>query len=679
MKKTPYINYLTSELDSHLYRMMNNDRTAQHEAIQNMINNPQAKEHDFSHTKSLFDFYFDTLEFSPTDIFQAIGTRDQYSILKLLYEGVNAQVHIRTELKEKFQPIIEKDINVYKECLKLCLSTHLETEQALSKNIEQYYEYPHIQSLFQKAIDNNRNLFIDLVNIGIKQEFFSKIDKEILRTKNDFYQSILQSHNLLDKESFSIDEYAKLILYSYSSNNNRHGRFQRNNDDKLSSYQLHHIQSIFPLVKNFDDYQKLAQEKFKELDKDNTPYLVITPINYVRLFCSEQNHSSKSMQNEFLENWLNEPSIRFDLIKDKYSLEGIFSSYESKILSFLKKITKEEYESILEDSNWGYCNFDKSNLYGNFIHNMVSLVTKLDTPIEDMPKILEHLINLKQNSTQEMFFGAMLSHLGKNFSQRIEATLKSNENNQEHLINVLKVCLKHQDILFAGINIQNNGIHNAIYEAETLITTINKYSTELGITTKETDEVKNKCGQRIQEFFKSTIDNSYNYSFERNIPSLREMLEDLNGFEFINQQDLWNHKFSKQKTNSKNKVIGYYEEYPLVFELLAQTKKPEKYLALFKEDTVSLIESTTFNKKSIFEYLASTDKKKFSTLIQSLTEKEDIFNKLILENKKILKLIEKTEDYELIKTVEVMNFNYKLKNKLQKSDSEEPTQKRFKL
>ncbi len=677
MKQSPYIDYLANEIDSHLFRMVDKDRTAYHEAINSMTNNNQLKEHDFSHINSFFDFYFNILEFTPKEIIKAFGVRNQDSLWRVIYDGSNAQINIRIELKDKFKSVLETDFQSYKECLKMCLSTHLDAEQGLKTRIEQFSQYPQIQSIYQRAIYTNQLLFTDLVNIGLKQEFFKQIDKEILRTKNDTYKKILESNHLLDEDSFSLDEYTQLILESYGSKSQR--TYRGNKDETLGAYQLHHIESIYPLVKNFSAYQEFAENNLKELDKDNKGYLVISPLRYITLFCAEHNETSKPLQKEFLESWLEEPEVRSLLIKDKYILDNIFVSYEDKILFFLNQITADEYKTLIKETNWTYCSFDKSSYYGTFIHHMVSTSCKMDIPAQDMPKILDKFLSLQTGSEQDMFFGAILSHLTYKFIKKIENGSLTENEKISAIVDVLQIAIKNKNLLFKAINMENNSINNAIDEAEQNLKYIQKYSQEIGISFKDINDLKHQSTKIVNEFFKTKIEPTETYNTEKFIATFQNMLESLNAFKDIDSNSLWLKKFSKQKLNSKNKIIGYDDDFPLVFELLSKTKNLNSYIQIFNEENIDIINNTTFNKKNIFEYIFNNDPKKFSSLILSLSENEDVFNQLVLENKKTIKLIEKTEDLELIKTVDVMKFNYKLKNKLQKPDSPEPSQKRFKL
>ena len=675
MKNSAYIDYLKTEFDNHLYLMNDQDRMEYHNHLNSFQQGGTYTPYNFKRLKGLFDFYFDIIESTPNDFIKFLGPRERSSIWNLIYNGQNYYINIREELKDKFKPFISSDFDTYEYCLKQCLNTHLDAEQTVLEKQNYYLNIPPLQKEFESNIQSNKKLFEDLVFMGLQNGFLKKINPESLHTKNDEYKAILEKNNVLENINFSENEYAQLIINSYSPTNNNRYR-KESNDEKLLSYQLHYIKDIFELVKDYSKFNEWAENNLKP---NNTEKPIIEPIKYIEIFTSDYNNISKPLQREFLDNWLKDEEVREFLVKDKYNIERIFMYEPDKILTFLESITQKEYSKILKETNWTYCQFDKSSYNGTFIHNIISLIVKLDTPIETMPKLSQHFVNLYDELPEKMFFGAILSHLTHKFSHKIEASINNGEDNLTQLLNVLSIATENKNLLFSALDKQNNqNISNAIEEVHQNLKIIDKYSKELGLSNNDIKEIHNLVGEKVNSYFSESLEKIDTYQRYRCLNYFQHMLEDLNAYDYVEPNKFIDMTYMKPKYGKSNKQTGYYTDFPIVYDFIL-SNQPKMIKFILSEENLDKIKSISYNKKGILEYVANVNPKKFNDIIKTLHDNEYVFNEMVLKNKKVMKNIEQLSDPELNKIVDMMSLNLKLKNNLADNSISKNTKPKIKL
>ena len=180
MNNNQYLAYLKTELGSHLYRMVDKDRS------NNYYANQEKQSIKSVEIDGFFDFYLNTLKFTPKELVESLGGRES-SLVEILYSTHYQKFEQRKSWINNFQEEIKNNTeNLFFLSFQECIKNHVNNYD--TNEIKDYY------------IKENFSLFKDLVNIGKEKCYFNNKNESYFHTLNKLYKDHLEQENVFSPQ-----------------------------------------------------------------------------------------------------------------------------------------------------------------------------------------------------------------------------------------------------------------------------------------------------------------------------------------------------------------------------------------------------------------------------------------------------------------------------------------------
>lgn len=166
------------------------------------------KQDNAPHIDSLFEFYFDELNFTSEQFlyYSNISNFNKNVISELLTKTTSVFIKNREQWIERFTDSFYNNFSFFKETFVNLININDDTIKGYNNNNNQFLEY----------IKKNRDFLDFLIKIGKEKNHFSKFSENDFFVKNQEIQDLLKKENIINS-SFTIK---KLITHVKSSKNN---------------------------------------------------------------------------------------------------------------------------------------------------------------------------------------------------------------------------------------------------------------------------------------------------------------------------------------------------------------------------------------------------------------------------------------------------------------------------
>ena len=712
-KDNKYLAYLIKNLSNSLYNLKSEARNDVYK-IQTMDYDTYQKNEI---GKEIVDFisFFNTLNYSPTEIYQLINESRGNDILEIINTPYYAYMNQRKEIYEFFREVFVQNFEYYKIAILNVLENHTIKDPS---NLKYLQDEESNKRLIQNIIKENKEIFLDLIEIGINNGYLEKIDKTLLITSNENYTEILHSLSVKEKDMFNIDHllekvdknqsnkvetYLKTTLDTFLTDNPTYESFNQKYSNKIEASQKKTKSDIsaFQILINIMDIQT---EQFKEEQKQ-----IIK--NWLK--SSEVKEKIGKMEDSSLEEAFNlHREIFLEEFKNEDYLKSTktFDELINRVNSFILGNEKEFYLHIPRD----IFNIDKryysyENGDNNYIKN-IKLLFKLEQPGTEAEKIQllektchnlrDKLINsdrfTKENLENSVewaeayrVYEGMQFFTSTLFNDLINKPLEKNKNNEE----IKKIYLDKNN---QGLRLDFLKAPGEITEIN-LLTYLENYENNMNACndgTENYNKVKNEDKIIIKNYLGKILEPINLKNKSNQIINIKETF--LERLSFINklvqlsednsiyQNDAFLFHMETKQTkiykNGKNirKTLSYF---PIYIELITNGNK-NIWTHILTEDFVKKEQEFYKKQKDSYQdsyhlmtYVINNAKpKQLEELVQVLIEKPNLYKELCLKSKKITTLLENTENKFIINTMKVMKDVVNIEKKVKPTKHQiEPT------
>ena len=712
-KDNKYLAYLIKNLSNSLYNLKSEARNDVYK-IQTMDYDTYQKNEI---GKEIVDFisFFNTLNYSPTEIYQLINESRGNDILEIINTPYYAYMNQRKEIYEFFREVFVQNFEYYKIAILNVLENHTIKDPS---NLKYLQDEESNKRLIQNIIKENKEIFLDLIEIGINNGYLEKIDKTLLITSNENYTEILHSLSVKEKDMFNIDHllekvdknqsnkvetYLKTTLDTFLTDNPTYESFNQKYSNKIEASQKKTKSDIsaFQILINIMDIQT---EQFKEEQKQ-----IIK--NWLK--SSEVKEKIGKMEDSYLEEAFNlHREIFLEEFKNEDYLKSTktFDELINKVNSFILGNEKEFYLHIPRD----IFNIDKryysyENGDNNYIKN-IKLLFKLEQPGTEVEKIQllektchnlcdklissdrftkENLENSVEWAEAYRVYEGMQFFTSTLFNDLINKPLEKNKNNEE----IKKIYLDKNN---QGLRLDFLKAPGEITEIN-LLTYLENYENNMNACndgTENYNKVKNEDKIIIKNYLGKILEPINLKNKSNQIINIKETF--LERLSFINklvqlsednsiyQNDAFLFHMETKQTkiykNGKNirKILSYF---PIYIELITNGNK-NIWTHILTEDFVKKEQEFYKKQKDSYQdsyhlmtYVINNAKPKhLEELIQVLIEKPNLYKELCLKSKKITTLLENTDNIFIINTTKVMKDVVNIEKKVKPTKNQiEPT------
>ena len=629
-----YVDYLKEQLPNQLWTLKDNEHRSFYG--NNNIQLPTPILDGF------FDFYLNQLDFTVQELYQALtgnGNSSRDDLAYILASHYFEQAASRNSWIETFTPLLKTDWNLFKQCFNLCLTTH------------QYSRGDYSEEDAKTVYDNNLNIFLKMIDIGLESGHFSRFNESMFYTNNTQYQQLL-----IQKNVFNTD-------FSFS---------------KMEAFLTSKNQDTPFFVTYFNDIIQLHKEKPQFLQdlENKQPYLIKqfltqffdTPVKYAHNAEEAINFTTFLIQNSY---------VRELLIKDSSIRAAFISKYSSVILPLFESLTISEKQKLFSGFDLNDSITERS--YESNIKPWLDTNASRNGKVYPSPLFPENLIEFIYDNLQNHNFGqdkSVQSFMGKFLISHISTHLNNIEEElnllgedkdniyQQKKIQLIHYADKYANFIAHGISLKKptNITYSLIDGLFTILS---------GIKENNRDDILNKIlNQAIPDFqtqlyeVVAPLKNSDHldwYSKKNFWPNLTKVIQQselssiLDILNVDTQNPLWKtFTTDLEKTNSKRKN-SIYDDFPLVFVFTELSKG--KALSWFLEpEHLEHLSEIKYKGKNLISFFSSYEW--FPDMFNQLSQNKAAFKALILDSKPAVKNIQKLIDsnpnstkYQKMKTI----------------------------
>lgn len=589
-----------------------------------------SKIEEYPYIDDFFKFLFE-LNVSQEDIFNSIRVeKSHYSLAHMIFGYETQNDKNRKEKFNTFKPLIESNIDFYKQIMAVALSDH----QYISENFKEM----------------NSEIFSELVDIGIEKDFFNYLKETEKQTSIPQYKKILIEKCVFDTR-YDIE---KTIEYLYSKD-----EVKKINHFSMNSHDIHKV------LENLDDdnYTKLL----KNIE------ITITKLSKKPVTDNEL----KNYFNQFINNLIKVEKIDFlPLLNNKFIKESLISTDKYNNHAFSEIVIQPKLlEGLLVQCN----EYELAQLFKKERYSSGSVIAKITEDANGKMYINESLLSMVLENidkhileNEEENKNIVISHILFNQVTRIKDKSFVNKIFEKYTKNIVKALSassesesysKPSDRLLK-FNESKKIVDSGVW---------NKISAKLAVAEKD-------LLYKFSQNFKikgSGYENRYeNKKYLEHLVSYINLTDDISVLNILNV-DTKNPEWKNITFDFEIGKKSYNEENILIF-LLRKISKEDTVINLVKwiiEESSENFYELKFGAKDILSYYQKADSAtKNSTLLNKVVnimlEKETSFESLLKNNKPKLKLINALalEDEEIKKKLSY----YTLKQKLSSSSKSEP-------
>lgn len=582
------------------------------------------KEEEYPYIDDLFTFLFE-IGVSQEQIFDSIRREHaSYSLAEMLVGRQTQNDKNKKEKFEMFRPLLESNVNFYKQVMRVFLSDH-----------------NYIKPQFK---EKNLELFNITVDVGVKKDFFNYFTETEKQTQNVEYKNILIEKGIFNNE-YNFEDTLKLL--------------KRNEKDSSSSIVANHFtmysEQIHELLSDLtiEKYDSLTNKISHELEiKEDEPMRLAKNFNIILYNLM---HAEKEKFLPLLENHLiKENIISTDLYSNNAFTEMVMqpkmlqaflentNDFEHKII-----VRKEKYGEGILINHFTQKTRDKIYVDNKLLHTVLDLIDKHVSDNEENNKevVMSHII---MNQATKLDNVEHIDEIVDKYSKYMVKALASNNGNGENYFKYDQRLIRMNEL--------KKVINPNLYQ---------KITHKIGVSQKD----------KLYKFAQNFNNNTYlSYEDKRYLEGLTTYINftnDVSVLSILNadpENPMWKKVLLNYEVNRK-----HYSDENIVTYFLRNLSRNDPQLAVMNfliEDSMSNFYDIKFGTKDILSYYEKNNKNLFKDIVNKILETETSFEALLKNNKPKLKLVQSLEDETIQKKVSY----HMLKQKLEKNKSE-PEQK----
>lgn len=712
-KDNKYLAFLIKNLSNSLYNLKSESRNDIYK-IQLMDFDTYQKSEIGKEIVDLISF-FNTLNYSPKEIYQLINESRSNDILEIINTPYYAYMNQRKEIYNFFREVFVENFEYYKTAILNVLENHTIKDPS---NLKYLQDEESNKKLIQNIIKENKEMFLDLIEIGKTQGYLAKIDKNLLITSNENYTEILHSLSVKEKDIFNIDHLLEKV--------------DKNQSTKVETYLKTTLDTFLidnPTYESFNQkYLNKIEACQRKTKSDISAFQILINIMNV------QTEQFKEEQKQIIKNWLKSSEVKEKIGKmEDSSLEEAFNLHReifleefknedylkstktfdeliNRVNSFILGNEKEFYLHIPRDIfniDKKYYSYESGD--NNYIKN-IKLLFKLEQPGTEVEKIQllektchnlrDKLINsdrfTKENLESSVewaeayrVYEGMQFFTSTLFNDLISKSLEQNKKNEE----IKKIYLDKNN---QGLRLDFLKAPSEITEVN-LLTYLESYENNMNACddgTENYNKVKNEDKLIIKNHLEKILEPVNLKNKTNQMGNIKEnFLERLNFINKLVQLSEDNsiykndaflfHMETKQAKIYKNgkNIRKFLSYFPIYIELIINGNK-NIWTHILTEDFVKKEQEFYKKQKDSYQdsyhlmtYVINNAKpKQLEELVQVLIEKPNLYKELCLKSKKITTLLENTENKFIINTMKVMKDVVNIEKKVKPTKNQiEPT------
>lgn len=574
---------------------------------------------EYPYIDDFFKFFLE-LNVSQEDLFNSIRKeKASYSLAQMLFSYETQNDKNRKQKLELFKPLLSNNVNFYKQVMAVFLSDHV-----------------YLKNEFKQI---NKEIFTEIVDIGIEKGFFQFFTEEAKQTQVTDYKEVLIKKGVFDTN------YDKSLTIKILSDKN---------ENKISNHFSMYSSEIHDFLTH------LTFESYGELKKE----LVTTH----KIVENSEDVESKKLFNKIISNLIAVEKDKFlPLLSNPIIKENILytDTYGNNAITELIKSPKLLLE-LLNQTN----DYEKTKLYNKEEYTQGIIIKHLTETSRDafymdnelLTTILEHIDKYTKDSesnAKEIIITHVL------FNQ----TPKLNNANQAN-----KLFEKYSKSIVKGICAQKRNENYFKYRDK-----LNKFNEfqkvmDSGIWNKIKSKIEVSQKDSLYKFYQKDKSNYLGYEDKEFIGNLATYIEVTNDITVLNvlnadpKNPEWkNYKFSYNISN-KN-----FNEETIISYLLRSIGKEDIKVGLITwlaQESAENFYDVKLGVKDVLSYYFKESEQSNKNgnqqtiivkILNKLLESESTFEATLNNNKK-LKMIESLNNEELQKKLGYYNLKKKLSN-----------------
>lgn len=562
----------------------------------------------------------------------------------------------------------------------------------LKSNPENYYSR---DSVYIDVIkERQKEIVLFLLDWGKKKNYFSSLSELDLMTQNEDFMKILKEENIIASEKLDLGDFEKLLKsYAKGGHNSR--------DNALNKMYITYFNDF---AENFSTPQKFIdfkEDKLKVINKkddvEKISYLMDEDDFFMFFMLNLKTSGNKEAQNELIKKWLKDESFNQKMLNDK-TVRRYFIENKSDVFV---EWAKENIQFFIDEVSEKEILKNPTEMY--YRNNWETDVPSYRVDVDLMPQIYNAYSKNKEMSQQEAsnlydLLKDIYSNsykILKNNEKEIEASILNSEekenfkNSSKHmkmfkffmLLNITsqyvtsdyRLSEENKSFLAKELLENKNVLENFIVE-NLDVRSLSAFSKVITMCKKEFDITEHIDMRKVMVNKLNKMASDRLYNMDRNFIEALVVLENLGLDSYINEVSLKDVFFDKDVV--VNKKRKYFSDVPLLFTVLDRTKLFNEYV---NENNLDIIKNTKYGTKNYIEHMLSDNQSDFEKKLLNLVDKPEIFNELLIVNKKANKLLKNVQSKELQNMFAVMENYFKVNKKLKVKEDPVNTSASFKI
>lgn len=591
------------------------------------------QEEEYPYIDDMFQFFFE-LDVSQEELFHAIRKeKASYSLADMLV-GAETQNDKNKEKKiEIFKPLIEENINFFKQVMQIFLSEH-----------------GYIREEF---IEKNLKIFEKILDIGLKKGYFQYFSEKEIQTQKKEYKKLLIEKGIFNT-NYDLQETISILSKKEQEISNHFSMYSESIHKELENIDSDKFQKILESLRKIVKVDKQQEDvEIKNKFNDFLYYLLKTEKEgFLPLLKNSIIRQNIIFIDRYSNNALNE------LVNHPFLLEELFSNAQDD--EKFKLLKKEKYTAGLLISLLTEKARDKIYMNEKLLNIILENIDKYvsDNNVEENNKeiVMTHIIF---NQTPKLTDKTVVNKIFEKYTKTIVKALTEHDKNENYF--------KYETRLMK-FNELEKVLDSTIY---------NKIKSKLEIAQKD-------MLYKFSQSFKTSY-GSIEYKDKKTLESLVQYLNITKDISVLNVLNADPENPEWKKINFSHSIDKkYHENDNILIYLLREVKKDEVKLSIvdwIMEENINNFYELKYDNKDILSYYKKeSDKTKnkesvFIKVVNKILDKEHLFDKLLKNNKVKLKLIQAIEDQEIQKKLNYHLLRDKLKTETKEIKIKQKTNK----
>lgn len=247
---------------------------------------------------------------------------------------------------------------------------------------------------------------------------------------------------------------------------------------------------------------------------------------------------------------------------------------------------------------------------------------------------------------------------------KLEESKENLEDIQKNKLCILKIVNQNKDDIFKSLDKDNESfILEQIKYIKKIHSELHLNKVNLNVSSQDLDEIDSNLELTIKSYLYETIKNKDNYYYRNHsknyVETFRVMVEEFNSYKSLDKE-IFTFSFLKPKINKKGLNSGQLYDFPVPFELAITATTTGILSFIFRKEHLNELLNQTHNKKNILEYILDSKPTQILPILNVIKEDPELFNTLILKNKKILRQLKTIDNEEIETIIKMMELNKNL-------------------